>query len=368
MIMTGRVAPSQCKGTASGSRSCTLPSFRRLRQNRRQYKVRAQTEQAEEVDPITGMPVPKFAATNPESGLKVKVGNMQWAYRQSEVPSGKSDPYKPAVLLLHGIGSSSFCWRNTLGLLGADGYEAYAPDFPGHGDSDKPSKNTFGYTEEEFVAGLDGFVEAVGIKKPMALVVQGYVLSQYGLLWAAQNEDKVARLMILNTPLSLGSKLRPDLAAFKNPIPFLRPKSFDGALFNADGLAYVMEGKVAAAYARPYQDPAALEALSTTLEKLDFQKLLNKVDDMYGSWKQPSIVVFGSSDPFLKVNSAFEFLDTKRTNMKVIGQKAKMGAMPQEDYAEAVHGTMIPFLEGATDVWVSGKMMKMTNKGGVEVD
>eukprot|EP00983_Pelagomonas_calceolata_P015773 500092-Pelagomonas_calceolata.AAC.15 len=46
----------------------------------------------------------------------------------------------------------------------------------------------------------------------------------------------------------------------------------------------------------------------------------------------------------------------------------EMGAMPQEDYAEAVHGTMIPFLEGATDVWVSGKMMKMTNKGGVEVD
>jgi len=41
-------------------------------------------------------------------------------------------------------------------------------------------------TEQDFIAGLDGFVEAVGIKKPLALVVQGYVLSQYGLLWAAQ--------------------------------------------------------------------------------------------------------------------------------------------------------------------------------------
>jgi len=54
-----------------------------------------------------------------------------------------------------------------------------------------------------------------------------------------QNEDKVARLMILNTPLSLNSKLRPDLAAFKNPIPFLRPKGIDGASFNAEGSAYV---------------------------------------------------------------------------------------------------------------------------------
>jgi hypothetical protein len=34
--------------------------------------------------------------------------------------------------------------RNTLSLLEADGYEAYAPDFPGHGDSDKPSKEALG--------------------------------------------------------------------------------------------------------------------------------------------------------------------------------------------------------------------------------
>ena len=41
-------------------------------------------------------------------------------------------------------------------------------------------------TEQDFVKGLDAFIETVGIKKPLALVVQGYVLSQYGLLWAAQ--------------------------------------------------------------------------------------------------------------------------------------------------------------------------------------
>lgn len=46
-----------------------------------------------------------------------------------------------------------------------------------------------------------------------------------------------------------------------------------------------------------------------------------------------------------------------------------MGAMPQEDYAEALHGTMVPFLEGLTDVWTSGKAVKFTNKkGAVEQD
>ncbi len=29
--------------------------------------------------------------------------------------------------------------------------------------------------------------------------------------------------MILNTPLALNSKLRPELAAYKNPMPFMRP-------------------------------------------------------------------------------------------------------------------------------------------------
>lgn len=64
-------------------------------------------------------------------------------------------------------------------------------------------------TEEAYVQALDDFIKAAGITKPIALVVQGFVTAQYGLLWALQNEDRVARLLILNTPLALSSKLRP---------------------------------------------------------------------------------------------------------------------------------------------------------------
>jgi hypothetical protein len=49
------------------------------------------------------------------------------------------------------------------------------------------------------------------------------VLGQYGLLYALEHEDQVERLFILNTPLATNSKLRPELAAYKSPIPFLRP-------------------------------------------------------------------------------------------------------------------------------------------------
>lgn len=61
--------------------------------------------------------------------------------------------------------------RNTLDLLGADGYRAIAPDWVGHGDSDKPAPGQFEYSEEAYIKALGAFVEKLDIKKPMALVV-----------------------------------------------------------------------------------------------------------------------------------------------------------------------------------------------------
>jgi hypothetical protein len=57
-------------------------------------------------------------------------------------------------------------------MLGEAGFEAYAPDWPGHGESDKPSSSSFSYSQKAYLDGLTAFVEAVGIKKPFALVVQ----------------------------------------------------------------------------------------------------------------------------------------------------------------------------------------------------
>ncbi len=49
---------------------------------------------------------------------------------------------------------------------------AVAPDWIGHGDSAKPSKSKFDYSEAAFKTALGKFVEAVNIQKPLALVVQ----------------------------------------------------------------------------------------------------------------------------------------------------------------------------------------------------
>jgi hypothetical protein len=61
-----------------------------------------------------------------------------------------------------------------------------------------------------------------------AVTLQGFVLGQYGLLYALAHEEQISRLFVLNTPLALTSKLRPELAAYKSPIPFMRPGNVSG--------------------------------------------------------------------------------------------------------------------------------------------
>lgn len=47
------------------------------------------------------------------------------------------------------------------------------------------------------------------------LALSGALTEHHSAMHAAL---QVARLMILNTPLALGAKLRPELAAYKNPV------------------------------------------------------------------------------------------------------------------------------------------------------
>ncbi len=62
-------------------------------------------------------------------------------------------------------------FRNTLGLLGSEGYDAIAPDWVGHGDSSKEGPG-FDCSEEAYKKALGGFIDGLGLgKPPMALIV-----------------------------------------------------------------------------------------------------------------------------------------------------------------------------------------------------
>lgn len=85
----------------------------------------------------------------------------------------RSTPARPAAPLHMQASHTARSWRNTLALLARDGVAAYAPDWPGHGDSAKPAPGAgFDYSEGAYIKALGDLVGTLAIKKPIALVVQ----------------------------------------------------------------------------------------------------------------------------------------------------------------------------------------------------
>lgn len=299
---------------------------------------------------MTGQPV--APSSQPVASTRLEAGGLAWAYRSVPASPGAAAPGKLPVLCVHGLGSSSYSYRNLLRLLAEKGHDVYAVDLPGHGGSAKPPPSAFAYSEAAYVAALGDFVAALGLAGPFALVVQGYVTGQYGLMYALEAGDALAKLVILNTPLGVkGSKLRPELAAYKSPLPFMRPKAgaaFDAANYNAAGGPYALARRDADAYEAPYADPAASAAVAATMACVDFPALLARVDDGYQAWRKPALVLHGANDQFLDMKTAFEWLDSKRTCIRLAtGIEDKLGHMPQEDYAEAIAGPIADFLAAA---------------------
>jgi pimeloyl-ACP methyl ester carboxylesterase len=87
-----------------------------------------------------------------------KVDGRQVFYREA------GDPHAPALLLLHGFPTSSHMFRDLIPLL-ADRYHIVAPDLLGFGFSDAPARAEFKYTFDNLTKVVDGFTQAVGLKR-----------------------------------------------------------------------------------------------------------------------------------------------------------------------------------------------------------
>src|SRR6056297_522093 len=100
----------------------------------------------------------------------------------------------PPLVFLHGIGldAATVSWRHALPAL-AEERTVYAPDLPGHGDSDKPDR---AYTTPYYLATLAAFLDAVDVTEPaMAGLSMGGALA----LGHALDGGDVERLVLVNS-------------------------------------------------------------------------------------------------------------------------------------------------------------------------
>src|SRR5262245_5896528 len=116
----------------------------------------------------------------------------------------------PAILLLHGFPTASHMFRDLIPQL-ADRFRLIAPDLPGFGQSDMPTRNAFTYTFENIANVIDRFTEVIDLHR-FAMYVFDYG-APVGFRLAVRHPDRVTALISQN-----GNAYEEGLSAGWNPI------------------------------------------------------------------------------------------------------------------------------------------------------
>ena len=271
---------------------------------------------------------------------KITVDSLEWFYREAE-PIGRSDLIP--VLLLHGIVSQSYSWRNVIPSLAAQGTRAIAPDWIGYGFSGKPEKQDFAYTPDAFITALAGFVEALELER-FSLVVQGF-LGSVGLQYALRYPEKIDNIAILNTPISTSAKIPWKIKQMGLPLagdiitqdPLLVDRTLES------GSCYRIEDQDLDVYRKPFlKSSAAGRSLLTTIRNLQIETAMIEIENGFKNWQQPILVQWGMIDPWLSINIAETFVQSV-ANGEIIKLNS-VGHYPQEHYHEVILQDLLPFV------------------------
>jgi pimeloyl-ACP methyl ester carboxylesterase len=111
---------------------------------------------------------------------------------------------EPAIVLLHGLGSTVAKWRDALPMI-ATRRRAVAVDLPGFGKSEAPrARYTFGF----LAGGIRAFLDAMGIER---CVLVGNSLGGTAAMWLATAwPERVEGLVLVDAALPLPREARPD--------------------------------------------------------------------------------------------------------------------------------------------------------------
>src|SRR5580698_10362174 len=89
---------------------------------------------------------------------KADVDGLKVFYREAGRPDA------PTLLLLHGFPTAGHMFRELIPML-ADRFHLIAPDLPGFGQSDMPSRERFSYTFDTIARVIERFTEAIGFDR-----------------------------------------------------------------------------------------------------------------------------------------------------------------------------------------------------------
>lgn len=270
----------------------------------------------------------------------LEIDSLQWFYREA-TPLNPSD--KPPVLLLHGLPSHSYTWRQLLPPLAEKGFRAIAPDWIGSGRSSKPERRDFPYTPEAYVQALSAFISALSLEK-FSLAVQGFLASA-GLQYALRHPETIDRAIVLNTPLSPRVKLPWAMGQWGLPLlgdmvtqdPLLVDRTLEG------GSGFVIADEDLAVYRQPFLKSSAVgRALAATIQNLQLPQSMRELEAALPDWERPTLIIWGMADPWLSSEDA-ENLATSQSNVELVKLEGARH-YPQEHWSKEIAPEILSFL------------------------
>src|SRR4051794_77273 len=223
--------------------------------------------------------------------------------RMHYVDEGEGEP----ILLLHGEPTWSYLWRNIVPQLPG---RKIAPDLIGFGRSDKPEDVAW-YSYDRHVASIRRLVEELDLRD-ITLVVHDWG-GPIGLRFAVENEDRVARLAILNTGIGGGPAPSETWLRFRAVVRELGGDLDIGRLVES-GTSQGLSDEVRAAYDGCFPTPQskagalAFPELVPTEPDHPNTAPMNGVADALRSWTKPTLVIWGADDHVLPLSIADAFV------------------------------------------------------------
>jgi uncharacterized protein (TIGR00369 family) len=205
----------------------------------------------------------------------------------------------PPLVLLHGIPSSSYLWRDVIEPLSAT-FEVLAPDLLGYGDSDKRMDVDLSIAAQaRYVV---AFMETLGVHQ--AAVAGHDIGGGVAQLMAVDEPQRVARLILIDSIVDNNWPV-PDIARLKEP-------AWDQIMVNVDlrgGLRKGLEAgmvtpgrvtdELVDEWTRPFQDLGGRRAYLRAARALNNRDLTSRskhIDEI----ETPTLILWGANDKFLE--------------------------------------------------------------------
>ena len=253
---------------------------------------------------------------------------------------GEGEP----VLCLHGEPTWSFLYRKMIPTL-ARSARVIAPDYLGFGRSDKPTDVGW-YTFDRHCASIVRLVEELDLTR-LTVVVQDWG-GPIGLRLAVEQQQRVARLVILNTGVGGGRPPSETWLRFRDLVRGAGSEFQPGRLIRTSAVRGLVD-EVVAAYDAPFPTSEskagalAFPELVPTEPGHPNTTPLVAIRDALKSWDKPALVLFGDSDPIFAPEVA-ETISRLIPGALPAELVRNAGHFVQEDAGEEVAERIVEFL------------------------